>query len=185
MKKTGITVVIASSNVGKIQAAQNAFYAVFPHGVHDFISFAAPSGVSVQPKSEYETYRGALNRLAASKEIHPNADYHIAIESGVIDLPGSMTEIGSIIVAEKGYERIFHTEIPRFEMPTEIARFVRSGMELGPANDLFFKKENSKQEGGMVGEVTDQVVTRISIMSMAATIGFSQLKNKHLYPARS
>ncbi len=184
MNETGIKVVIASENHAEREAATYAFDTTFPEGVHDFIPISVDSGVSAQPKNEHETYRGALNRLNASRLKNPEADYHIAFESGTIVLPGSVVQIGVVIVAQKECDRIFHVEMPRFEIPTETARLVRSGMELGSATDLVFKKQNTKHDGGVVGEVTDQAVTKIALMTMAATIAFGQLKNKNLYPER-
>jgi non-canonical (house-cleaning) NTP pyrophosphatase len=122
--------------------------------------------------------------LNAAKDAYPDADYFISMEAGVINLPGSMVEIGYIAVSQKGYERIFFTEISRFEVPTEIARLIREGMEKGPAVDQVFNKTDSKKAGGLIGEVTDQVVTRTRLICLAAEIAFSQLKNKHLYPDR-
>jgi non-canonical (house-cleaning) NTP pyrophosphatase len=126
-----------------------------------------------------------LNRLKFIKEKYPEADYWITIEGGVIKLPGSMVEIGSVLVSKNGYDRNFHTEVSRFELPTLLAREIRDGMEAGPAADKVFGKSNIKQEGGIPGEVTDQCVTRLKITLIAAKIAFFQLKNNHLYPDRN
>jgi non-canonical (house-cleaning) NTP pyrophosphatase len=41
------TIIIGSRNPVKVDAATQAFYAVFPEGVHEFIEVDAPSGVSL------------------------------------------------------------------------------------------------------------------------------------------
>ncbi|CAK0849398.1 unnamed protein product [Prorocentrum cordatum] len=47
----------------------------------------APSGVNEQPSGHAETIRGAANRLDAAKTLCPGADYYVAIESGLLDVP--------------------------------------------------------------------------------------------------
>lgn len=198
-----ITVVVGSENPIKKRAVRDAFIQVFlpeTSGVLEYISellknvfnpreevrivgVNTPSGVSNQPKTEDETYQGALNRLQVIKQTHPDADYWVAVEGGIVDNGTVMEEIGYALVLRKGTDRIFRGQVPRFEIPTKQACLVREGFELGPANDLVTGKSNSKQAGGMVGEVTDQLMDREYICYVAAVLAFSSLKNMHLYEA--
>jgi inosine/xanthosine triphosphatase len=197
-----ISIIVASKNPVKKRAARDAFMEVFfPEIVgyfnelYQFINewlnptdicitgMIVPSGVSEQPKTEPEVYNGALNRLVAIKQLCPDADYWVAIEGGIVDDGVVMEEIGYVLVASKEGSKIFRGQVPRFEVPTKIAERIRSGQEMGPANDEVFGKENSKQGGGMAGEVTNQRVDRYDITLIAAIFAFSSLKNKHLYEA--
>lgn len=181
MHNSKITLVIASENKAKVMGLTRAFYAMFPEGTHTIIQSAAPSGVSEQPKTEYETIKGALNRLEFIKNEYPEADYYMSMEAGVIKLPGMVEEIGYVYVYKKGDERPYHAQIPRFEVPTNVAIEVRNGLEMGLANDKVFGRVDSKQSGGVVGEVTDGLVTRTNIIQIAAVIALGQMKNNHLY----
>jgi non-canonical (house-cleaning) NTP pyrophosphatase len=195
-----IVVVVGSENPVKKRAVRDAFVQVFlpeTSGVFGYlrellknifnpeevriIGINAPSGVTDQPKTEQETYQGAFNRLQAIKQAQPDADYWIAVEGGVVDDGAVMEEIGYVLVTQKGNDRIFRGQVPRFEIPVKHAALVRQGMELGPANDLIMGKNNSKQSGGMAGEVTDQLMDREYICYIAAVFAFSSLKNNHFY----
>lgn len=196
-----LIIAVASENPVKLQAAKAAFRQVFlPETKKSFIegfiewfddifnqdevifvSTGVPSGVSVQPKTEAETLQGALNRLRGIQEKWPGADYWISFESGITDDGEVMDEIGYAVVAESGGARWYRGQVPRFEVPCAIADLIRDGMEMGPANDQVSGKTNSKQAGGVAGEVTNQLMTRYDICYIAAVLAFSQLKNKHLY----
>ncbi len=195
-----IILVVGSENPVKKRAVRDAFVQVFlpetsglfgylcellknilnPEEVR-IIGINAVSGVTDQPKTEQETYQGAYNRLQAIKQAQPDADYWVAVEGGVVDDGAVMEEIGYVLVAQKGNDKIFRGQVPRFEIPVKQAGWVRKGMELGPANDLVTGKSNSKQSGGMAGEVTDQLMDREYICYIAAVFAFSSLKNNHLY----
>jgi len=74
------TLVIASTNPVKVQAALNGFCRLFPDVEVTAIAIAVPSDVAQQPFSDEETLRGALNRSAHALAAHPQADYWIGIE---------------------------------------------------------------------------------------------------------
>lgn len=195
-----IIVVVGSENPVKKRAIRDAFIQVFlpetdgwfgyigeflknifnPEEVR-IIGIPTPSGVSEQPRTDEETYQGARNRLRAVQEAQPDADYWAVIEGGVTDDGVVMEETGYVLVAQKGVDRVFRGQVPRFEVPIKIAELIRGGMEMGPANDLITGKSNSKQAGGVVGEVTDQLIDREYINYIAAVLAFSSLKNRHHY----
>lgn len=195
-----IVVVVGSKNPVKKRAVRDAFIQVFLPETTGLFSYLgelvksifnpeevcivgidASSGVTDQPKTEQETYQGVYNRLQVIKQAEPDADYWVAIEGGVVDDGTVMEEIGYVLVMRKGIDRIFRGQVPRFEIPVKQAALVRGGMELGPANDQVTGKTNSKQAGGMAGEVTNQLIDREYICYIAAALAFSSLKNNHLY----
>ena len=196
-----ITVAVASLNPVKVQAAHDAFLQVFYPEMKEplyrkllkfMLSIVDPeelrtipvqvfSEVSPQPKGEKETLQGAINRLNTLKELMQEADYFVAIESGIVDNGTIMEEIGYALVTSRDSGRIYRGQMPRFEIPFEHARLVREGMELGPANDSITGTKDSKQKGGVVAEVTSQLVTRQDMCYQATILAFSSLRNAHLY----
>ncbi len=48
-----------------------------------FIGLAAPSGVSEQPMTNYETLTGANNRALYCREEEPGANYWVGVEGGL------------------------------------------------------------------------------------------------------
>ncbi len=201
---TTTNVIITSQNPIKNLAVEDAFRAVFYPKAHSFIDrcasfiswlfgtyhvsylgIPAPSGVSDQPASIQETKQGALNRLLFSERQHPNADYHVAMEGGVVLDHFEVFEVGYIAIKKRGEERIAWAEISRFPIPYKVAGLVRKGKELGLANDEVFGLTNSKQKGGMPAILTrteyGYVLNRYDVYYQALVLAFSQLKNSHLY----
>jgi non-canonical (house-cleaning) NTP pyrophosphatase len=56
-------------------------------------------------------------------------------------------------------------------------------MELGHADDLVFKAQNSKQQGGSVGLLTHGLVTRETYYEQALLLALIPFLNEELYPA--
>lgn len=187
MRQKNIQVVIGSKNPVKTQAVKNAFYAMYPEGVIDFISINAPSLVSIQPNGIRETKKGAMNRLSYCKAVQQDADFWITLEGGVIITKREVLEIGYIVASCKNIKRIAWAEIARFPLPVKSSHFVREGMELGPANDLAFGLTNSKQDGGMPAIITKRSednfspLDRLAVYTQPAILAFAQLKNHKLY----
>jgi len=55
-------------------------------------------------------------------------------------------------------------------------------MELGDADDQVFSKNNSKQQNGAVGLLTDDVISRKSLYLPAVQMAFIPFLNSELYP---
>jgi non-canonical (house-cleaning) NTP pyrophosphatase len=47
-----------------------------------------------------------------------------------------------------------------FVLPHEVSLLVRSGLELGQADDQVFNQKHSKQKNGAVGLLTDNIIDR-------------------------
>jgi len=156
-------IIVASKNPIKISAALKGFQAMFPTNTYTAKGISVPSGVSEQPFTSKETLQGALNRAQNAREIEPDAEYWIGLEGGVEDTPektaGSLELFAWIVVIGKD-GRVGKARTGSYYLPEELARLVRGGMELGPADDLVFGRTNSKQGNGNVGLLTGNAVTR-------------------------
>ena len=66
------TLVVASTNPVKIQAALDGFRRMFPADEFEARGVSVPSGVTDQPMTDAETLQGALNRAANARRAAPD-----------------------------------------------------------------------------------------------------------------
>lgn len=167
MTEQATQVVVASHNPVKISAAREGFSGMFPSRAFSFTGLSVPSGVAEQPMTDAETLLGARNRARNAREAKPEADYWVGIEGGVDDSGDAMETFAWVVVLGKPEsaaepERMGRARTAAFFQPEEVARLVRSGMELGPADDQVFGSENSKQHSGSIGLLTGDLINRSS-----------------------
>ncbi|KAK0103822.1 hypothetical protein ONS95_005821 [Cadophora gregata] len=176
-------IIVASKNPIKISATLKGFQAMFPTNTYTAKGISVPSGVADQPFTSQETLQGALNRAQNAREQEPEADYWIGLEGGVEDTPektaGSLELFAWIAVIGKG-GKIGKARTGSYYLPEEIARLVRGGMELGPADDLVFGQTNSKQGDGNVGLLTGNAVSRETAYVPAVVMALIPFRNHTL-----
>ncbi len=172
-------IIVGSKNPVKISCTESAFTEAFNQG---FLvnGVNVSSMVSDQPKGDEETFLGAKNRALNSKSIFPEADYWVGIEGGIAEDKLGMNAFAWIYIEDKkgitGWSKT-----GSFYLPAAISDLVRSGMELGAADDQFFTKENSKQTGGSVGILTKGVLERTAYYQQAIILALIPFLNEELY----
>lgn len=174
-----LDLVIASTNPVKIRAAVNGFQRLFPGSELNVITVAVPSDVAHQPMSDEETLRGALHRSANAQAAHPQADYWIGIEGGVQPIGREMAAFAWIVVRSK--QTIGQGRTGTFFLPPAVVELIRQGKELGEADDIVFRRANSKQDNGAVGLLTDNVIDRAQLYEHAMILALIPFKNEPLY----
>jgi inosine/xanthosine triphosphatase len=172
------SIVVASTNPVKVQAALKGFQAMFPERELGAEGISVPSGVSDQPMTSQETLQGATNRAANARQQKPDADYWIGIEGGVEETNGQMEVFAWVVVLSNTLTGMSRTA--SFYLPQEVIRLVRQGMELGDADDVVFGRANSKQQNGSVGLLTEDVVTRFTYYEQAVILALIPFKNERL-----
>ncbi len=172
------TIVVASTNPVKVQAALNGFQTMFAQ--HEFCAegISAPSGVSAQPMTSHETLEGATNRATNVRQQRPDADYWVGIEGGVEEIEGQMEVFAWVVVLSTTRSGMSRTGT--FHLPDEVIALVRQGIELGEADDIVFGRANSKQQNGSVGLLTNDVITRLTYYEHAVILALIPFKNEHL-----
>lgn len=151
-------VVVASQNPVKLAAAELGFARIFPEEAFTFRGISVPSGVSAQPMSRAETLQGALNRARHAREAMPDAVYSVGIEGGVEAVEGRLEVFAWVVVLRDAM--IGRAQTGVFMLPDEVARLIHAGKELGEADDIVFGRQNSKQDNGSIGLLTDDAITR-------------------------
>src|SRR5262245_22587372 len=179
MSKAIQTVVVASTNPVKVQAAATGFQRMFPALQLNIVSVAVASGVRHQPLSDTETLTGALQRVQNARALLPDADYWIGIEGGIDDLGAEMSAFAWVVV--RSTTRMGKGRTGTFFLPPRVAHLIREGKELGEADDIVFKRSNSKQDNGAVGILTSNVIERMTFYEHAVILALVPFKNEVLY----
>ena len=130
-------VIIASKNPVKINAAEQAFNAMFPDESFEFEGVSVESGVPDQPMSDEETYRGAVNRIDNAHKASPDADYWVGMEGGLQETGDELEAFAWMVVKGKN-GKYGKGRSATFFLPPRVAELVREGNELSDATDIVF-----------------------------------------------
>jgi len=141
------------------------------------------SGVSDQPMSDDECKTGACNRAVAAFAAYENAhgghspDFAVGLEGGVID---DATTCCAWMAVYDG-KLMGTARTCTFPLPPKISELVRSGVELGVADDRVFGSTNNKQKGGTVGHLTRGGISRTDYYIPAVELACIPLLWPELY----
>lgn len=172
-------IIVASSNPVKLQAANDGFALMFPETSLKVDGLSVQSGVRDQPYSDQETRLGAVNRANAARAQRPNADYWVGIEGGVAVMEDELMGFAWVVIVSK--DMMGKSRTGTFFLPTQVKELVQQGVELGDADDMVFNRENSKQDIGAVGILTDNILNRTSYYTHAVVLALIPFKRKDLY----
>jgi inosine/xanthosine triphosphatase len=174
------TVFIGSANPVKIECTKKGFSEVFGESVpFKFIGRSVDSGISDQPMSNVETLTGARNRAENLKKIFPNGDYYVGIEGGVQIVDGDMEAFAWVVIIHG--DQIGKAQTSTFQLPPQIVGLINNGIELGHADDIVFRRNNSKQGNGAVGLLTGDVIDRVEYYRHAVILALVPFINKEYY----
>ncbi|MEL6310132.1 MAG: inosine/xanthosine triphosphatase [Chloroflexota bacterium] len=173
------TIIVASKNPVKIDATRMGFSQMFPAWKLSVSGISVPSGVTDQPMTSAETLQGAFNRAQTAAIEQPTADFTIGIEGGIEpDAQGRLMVFAWVVV--RSGERIGQAQTGVFYLPDEVAELVRDGHELGHADDIVFQRDNSKQNTGSIGILTDDAITRTTYYVPAVVMALIPFKKPDL-----
>lgn len=173
-----IRIVVASKNPVKLEAVKEGLSAFIPEAL-ELAGVSVESGVSDQPMSDAETLAGASNRARQAATEHPGFDYYVGLEGGVEQTSSGLMAFAWMVISDG--EKTGKARTASFFLPPEVAELVNQGMELGDADDVVFRKSNSKQQNGAVGLLTNDVITRKSLYLPAVQMAFIPFLNRELY----
>lgn len=173
-------IVVASKNPVKVQAVEAAFRARFPEATLETSAVTVESGVSDQPMSDAETRRGAHNRVRNACAEFPGADFWVGLEGGLEAIDGDLMASAWMVIRSRD-GRMGEARTPTLPLPPRVQALVKSGLELGEANDRVFATLNSKQGGGAFGLLTDGLYTRGGVYTQALILALIPLTHS-LWP---
>jgi inosine/xanthosine triphosphatase len=171
-------VIIASKNPVKIKAVENAFSKIFPKEQFEYQGVSVPSGVPDQPMGEEETLLGADNRVLHAKDKY-DGNFWVGLEGGVAPNGNQLEAFAWMVIRSKDMYGKGRTG--SFFLPPKVAELVKGGMELGHADDEVFGQSNSKQKGGAVGLLTNNLLTRTTYYEQALILALIPFINKGHY----
>ena len=70
-----LKIIVASKNPVKVSGTLSGFQKMFPNEEFEIQGFDIDSGISDQPKTDTETFEGAMNRTVNAKRTCPQADF--------------------------------------------------------------------------------------------------------------
>ncbi len=170
---------VASKNPVKIEAVRLGFQAMFPEKTFEIKGVDVPSGVSDQPATDAVTLQGARNRAERARLAAPEGSFWVGIEGGIEDNGQDMYAFAWVVVRDG--DRTGEARTGTFTLPSEVAQLVRSGIELGEADDIVFGRTNSKQNDGAVGLLTDGLIDRTKYYEHAVVLALIPFLKKDLY----
>lgn len=172
-------VIVASKNPVKINCVKNAFSTAFGKDGLSFDGISVPSGVPDQPMTSQETLEGAINRAKNAKKMTPDAGYWVGIEGGIDQNDGNMEAFAWVVILSR--KKLGKAKTAVFYLPEKIATLVNEGVELGHADDLVFKRDNSKQKDGAIGILTNGIIDREKYYEQAVIMALIPFMNEALY----
>lgn len=172
-------VYVASANPVKVKAAEEGFRRMFPDETFVVRSFNPNAPVAIQPMTDEETLAGATLRAELIREQAPDGDYWVGIEGGVADWKVGMGTFAWVVVLSR--VQTGRGRSGEFFLPEKVAELVRQGVELGKADDLVFSRNNSKQNNGAIGLLTDDAIDRAGLYVPAVIFALIPFKHPELY----
>lgn len=149
-------IAVGTKNKAKVGAVEAITKQYFPEVEIESINVA--SDVSIQPFSNEETRKGAINR-ALNTLTQTHADISFGLEGGVDEIDGTMYCCNWGAVALKD-GTVFSSSGAQFALPEVIAEQLRVGKELGPVMDIYTNTENIRQHQGAIGIFTNGLIDR-------------------------
>jgi inosine/xanthosine triphosphatase len=172
------TIIVASTNPVKINAAHAGFAAMYPHDRFEVRGVDVESGVPHQPMDSDETLEGARTRARNARALVPEAEFVVGIEGGIERDGESLAAFAWIVVL--GREQSGRSRTGSFILPREISELVQQGVELGHADDRVFGRSDSKRQNGSVGILTGDVITREDFYAHAVVLALIPFKHPEL-----
>lgn len=172
-------VIIASKNPVKINSVQEGFYKMFPDEEFSFEWIEVDSWVGDQPFSDKETLQWAQNRVINCKIKIPDADFWVWIEGWVEKIWDEMQVFAWIYILWNNWQ--WKAKTSCFYLPKSIIRLLNEGKELWEANDIVFSQINSKQKGGTIWALTNNIITRTQYYIEPVVLALIPFKNSGIY----
>ncbi len=153
---------------------------MFPQEEFIFTGIKLNHDISPQPMTDAETLRGAEERSRMCQDLVEDGDYWVGIEGGVDQVGDDLIVFAWIVIRSR--EQVGKARTGTFFLPQSVSKLVLEGIELGEADDIVFKRENSKQVNGAVGLLTGDVIDRKKYYEHAVILALIPFVNPEHYP---
>lgn len=173
-------VLIGTKNPGKIKGAKDAFEKFFSDV--EVVGISAKSNVSDQPVGK-ETYVGAQNRvnnlIEYAKQNNIDADYFVAVESGIVSELGFWAITNVAVIKDKfGYESVGTSA--SFPVPQKYVDDIIT-KTLATVMDEIFNESDLRSSTGGIGLLTHEKITRIDLNTQAFVMALTSFVNNSVW----
>lgn len=173
-------ILIATKNPGKIEGAKRAFTNYFKDVNIEGIPVS--SDVSEEPVND-ELYNGSNNRVQNlkkyAKENNIDADYFIAIESGITNQLGKWMIINIATIEDKFGKKSIGSS-SGFPVPDKYVDEIIS-TDLGKVMDRIFNEDDLRSKQGGVSLLTKGVISRYDLTEQAFVMALTQFINGEIW----
>lgn len=173
-------ILIGTTNPGKIEGARKAFEKYFDNVIIE--GYKVSSNVPDQPVN-LDIYKGAKNRATKLMELNKkeklNADYFIAVESGITNSLGKWSIINiAVIIDKNNYESWGYSG--GFPVPNKyVDKIIQT--DLGTVMDNIFNKHDLRSSVGGINGLSHGKISRIDLNEQAFTLALTQFINNDLW----
>jgi len=176
-KKKKAFVVVGSENPVKIRAVERVFKKIFVQS--EVRGVKVDSGVSCQPMSFEQSYKGALNRAEKAFKRFKQADYSLGIEAGIENYSFGYFTAGVVVVIDKK-RRVGKGISCQLFLPIKIINQLKKNKELGRVLEVMTGR-NIKHQEGAFGLFTDKLITREDVYTQAVVSALGRFLKPDLY----
>lgn len=173
-------VIVASKNPGKIEGAKLAFAEYFKE--FEIEGIPANSDVSEEPVNE-QIYEGASNRVKNVKKIAEEqgkeADFYVAVESGITNKLGEWTIINIAVIEDKNGFKSWGVS-SGFPVPQKYVEEIIN-TDLGKVMDKIFNETELRAGKGGINLLTKGKITRIDLSKQAFIMALTQFINEETW----
>ena len=170
-------VLIATQNSGKIEGAKKALEHFFDSV--DIQGIPTESNVGEQPLND-EIYTGAKNRIRNlkkyAKDNNLEADYYLAIESGIFNTLANWMITSVAIVSDNDGMESCGTG-PSLPVPDRLAQEIIDTDLSDVMNKIFDKDDERHKRGGGIQLLTHNIISRIDINEAAFVMALTKYIN--------
>ena len=173
-------VIIATENKGKIEGAKEAFAEYFKE--FEIEGIKVNSDVPDEPVND-EIYQGASNRVKnvrkIAKEKGKEADFYVAVESGITNKLGEWTILNLAVIEDKTGFRSFGVS-SGFPVPQKYVDEIIN-TDLGKVMDKIFNETELRAGKGGINLLTKGKITRIDLSKQAFIMALTQFINEETW----
>lgn len=173
-------IIVASENPGKIEGAKLAFAEYFKE--FEIEGIKANSDVSEQPVND-EIYEGAINRVKNVRKIAEEqgneADFYVAVESGITNKLGEWTILNIAVIEDKAGFKSWGVSAG-FPVPEKYVEEIIN-TDLGKVMDRIFNETELRAGKGGINLLTKGKITRIDQTKQAFIMALTQFINEETW----
>ena len=171
-------IAVGSTNPTKIEPVEKVFQHHFKNV--KAVGVNVKSGISNQPRSSDEMFKGALNRAKRALAKVKGANYGVGIEGGIHKYSYGHFENSIVVIVNKKGD-IGIGASAGLVLPPKILAKIDQGKNLEEAVDELFGTKKIGEGIGMFGVFTKGVVTRSEGVRHGVAFALARFLHKNLY----